>query len=86
MKRLSVLQRMVENEGWTAIRAIEWFLWKRVHQLSVVLFGTGLNCGVRHADERLLIASLEANTVVIASFSPIKRGIIAMRAAIEIGE
>jgi hypothetical protein len=24
---LSVLQRMVENEGRTAIRAVEWFLW-----------------------------------------------------------
>ncbi len=32
MKMLSVLQRMVENEGRTAIRAIEWFLWRRDEQ------------------------------------------------------
>ncbi len=32
MKMLSVLQRMVENEGRTAIRAIEWFLWMRDEQ------------------------------------------------------
>jgi len=29
MKMLSVLQRTVENEGRTAIRAVEWFLWIR---------------------------------------------------------
>ncbi len=29
MKMLSVLQRMVENEGRMVIRAGEWFLWMR---------------------------------------------------------
>jgi len=47
---------------------------------------TGSNGRISDPYERFFIACLETNTVVIASFTPIKRGIIAMRATIEIDE